>query len=674
MGTIRIINSVVAGNANGNGADVLTLATGTTVDVKFSAIGSPAGFTPSPASLNNLPVGTDLKLTPLALVGGPTRAFAPSFGSPLIDAGSNLLSPAGITTDQRGGSFARTVGAAVDIGSIESQAPFLPIAVATAAPVTTTGETSYQFTVTYSDSQGPSGAMETAGIVGNHTAVRVTGPNGFDQSATYLSIDDPTDGTPRTATYTFTPPGGSWDGADNGTYVVRVQGNQVADTIGTSSRPRRRDLRRPLCMVTTLADAGLKLARRPTRRTPRRDRIRSSSTRPSLARPSRSLLSAQIDRRGRGVDDRGPGRTLPARPAARTSDLLSMASTLTLSGLTVTGQVNGRAGLTRGPDRHPGARQFTAIRPQRAGGSSGVRRDVPLLEQHAHRNTATGSGGAMYLDAQSVIENSRISGNSAVGKGGGMYLFGSGSSPAPGFGFDPNATIIRSSTIADNSAGGRGGGIAYYSQRHLIVRDSTVSGNTSAIEGGGIGGRYGPVTVLNSTISGNTAGTAATPTASGGGVFIGFSGYEVLRVLDSTVIENTAFGTQAQSGGGGIAMRMVSGRIEVRNSVVSGNTNANAPDILAVPLGQFVEVNVNYSAVGRPPASSDAREREQPPFGTDPSSGRWPERRADSDPRPVAREPAHRRRVGPPDPGRCNHRPTGRTVRPHCRNGGRWGS
>ena len=223
-GVLEVTNSVVAGNTNANAPDIVTNIAGTTVNVNFSAVGSPAGFTPSGSSGNNLPFGTNLELVPLAFVGGPTRAFAPAFGSPLIDAGSDALIPPGLTTDQRGGTFARVSGT-VDIGAVESQAPFIPIAVASAPPVTAAGGTAYQFTVTYSDPQGPGGAIDTAGIVDNHAAVRVTGPGGFDVPATFVSIDDPADGAARTATYTITPPGGSWDPLDFGTYTVRVQAN-----------------------------------------------------------------------------------------------------------------------------------------------------------------------------------------------------------------------------------------------------------------------------------------------------------------------------------------------------------------------------------------------------------------------------------------------------------------
>src|SRR5205807_381823 len=70
--------------------------------------------------------------------------------------------------------------------------------------------------------------------------VRITGPNGFNTLATFGSVDINSDGTPRVATYSFTPPGGSWDSADNGTYTVSVEPTQVTDTASNAvlSGPR----------------------------------------------------------------------------------------------------------------------------------------------------------------------------------------------------------------------------------------------------------------------------------------------------------------------------------------------------------------------------------------------------------------------------------------------------
>src|SRR5262249_56717111 len=54
----------------------------------------------------------------LADNGGPTQTHALLPGSPAIDTGSN---PASLTTDQRGGIFVRSFGAAPDMGAFEVQ-------------------------------------------------------------------------------------------------------------------------------------------------------------------------------------------------------------------------------------------------------------------------------------------------------------------------------------------------------------------------------------------------------------------------------------------------------------------------------------------------------------------------------------------------------------------------
>jgi hypothetical protein len=109
--TVSIVSTVVSGNSNINAPDISSPGT---VNVNWSAIGSLKGFTLSGA--NNLPIGVNVKLGPLANNGGPTLTRMPAPDSPLIDQGSN---PANVATDQRG--MARFVGNNIDIGSVEFQ-------------------------------------------------------------------------------------------------------------------------------------------------------------------------------------------------------------------------------------------------------------------------------------------------------------------------------------------------------------------------------------------------------------------------------------------------------------------------------------------------------------------------------------------------------------------------
>ena len=90
--------------------------------------------------------------------------------------------------------------------------------------VTSGGATGYTFTVTFTDNV----AIKVSTL--DSSDVLVTGPNGFSQLATFVSVNLNTDGTPRTATYQITAPGGTWDDADSGTYTVSMQSGQVTDT------------------------------------------------------------------------------------------------------------------------------------------------------------------------------------------------------------------------------------------------------------------------------------------------------------------------------------------------------------------------------------------------------------------------------------------------------------
>ena len=101
-----------------------------------------------------------------------------------------------------------------------------PTAQVSAANVTELGTATYTFTVTFSDNE----AVDVSTF--DNSDVRVTGPNGFTQTASFLGVDVNSDGTPRTATYRITTPGGTWDHTDNGTYTIALLPNAVTDASG----------------------------------------------------------------------------------------------------------------------------------------------------------------------------------------------------------------------------------------------------------------------------------------------------------------------------------------------------------------------------------------------------------------------------------------------------------
>jgi uncharacterized delta-60 repeat protein len=101
-----------------------------------------------------------------------------------------------------------------------------PTATASIAPSAVGGAAFHPITVTFADNT----AIAIASI--GTGDILVTGPNGFSQPATFLSLDSEVVGTPRTASFQIAAPGGTWDVNDNGTYTVTLLAGTVADTAG----------------------------------------------------------------------------------------------------------------------------------------------------------------------------------------------------------------------------------------------------------------------------------------------------------------------------------------------------------------------------------------------------------------------------------------------------------
>ncbi len=93
--------------------------------------------------------------------------------------------------------------------------------------VTTAGATTYEFQVLYTDNV----AIDVSTL--GDSDVRIYSPtNGFLRTATFVGFTPVTGGDQVTATYSITPPGGSWNSIDNGSYLVLMAARQVRDTAG----------------------------------------------------------------------------------------------------------------------------------------------------------------------------------------------------------------------------------------------------------------------------------------------------------------------------------------------------------------------------------------------------------------------------------------------------------
>ncbi|HSI35107.1 MAG: M12 family metallo-peptidase [Phycisphaerae bacterium] len=136
-------------------------------------------------------------------------------GSTAADGNGNaIVGGATIGTYQ----IAATVADTLDPSAFVFSAPTVLVPNGT-APAT------YTIVVAYKDNRGIN-----TGLLGTGD-IQVTGPGGFNQTATYVSSALLGSGAGiRLATYTITLPGGAWDHTDNGTYTVGVVSGQVKDT------------------------------------------------------------------------------------------------------------------------------------------------------------------------------------------------------------------------------------------------------------------------------------------------------------------------------------------------------------------------------------------------------------------------------------------------------------
>jgi hypothetical protein len=221
---------------------------------------------------------------------------------------------------------------------------------------------------------------------------------------------------------------------------------------------------------------------------------------------------------------------------------------------------------------------------------------------------ATGIGGAVFTDENTIVDSCVITGNSS-GQGGGIGTSVYGS------------LTIRNSTISSNTSSGAGGGVSVEQFSTLRISNSSITGNTAATAGGGVWLQANNTLLLeNSTVSGNIAnGTGGggvytlgqpyqsgivinnstiannlAPGGSGGGILIvGTTGQGYANTISLNNV--TVAGNSAANNGGGIARTGAStGAINLTGTVVARNTAFTNPDIIAAGTGP---INANNSLV-----------------------------------------------------------------------------
>jgi hypothetical protein len=229
---------------------------------------------------------------------------------------------------------------------------------------------------------------------------------------------------------------------------------------------------------------------------------------------------------------------------------------------------------------------------------------VTLTNVGVSANTADYAAGiAAFNYTNLTLSNSTISGNTASRKGGGLEIVNgtdvklndsvvSGNSANRGGGvwvsFYGKASLTRSS-ISGNTATGApqqsGAGIYGYRCTDLKVTDSTVSGNTGNNRGGGILTIECPLTLVNATVTANSA-------TYGGGMY--------LEDGTATIVNSTISGNNAIAAAGILAYKANPAPTlpMLSNTIVSGNT-ADAGNEATADLEQSQStVTAQYSLLG----------------------------------------------------------------------------
>ena len=206
-------------------------------------------------------------------------------------------------------------------------------------------------------------------------------------------------------------------------------------------------------------------------------------------------------------------------------------------------------------------------------------------------------GGGIENRGTLTVTHSTISNNSAsgedIGEGGGIFNYGT---------LTVINSILSGNKAVGSNSGGYGGGIFNFNPSILTVINSTLSENTAGSgsssygQGGGID-NDGTLTVTNSTLSNNSASRA------GGGIF----NYETgtLRVTNSTFLNNKASGKQA-SYGGGIVISGTGISAIIRFCTIYGNTSSTGGGIWIDPTGSsYLTISSSIVAANRAPDGPD---------------------------------------------------------------------
>jgi len=521
----------------------------------------------------------------LAANGGPTSTVSPSPGSPAIDR-VPAATPGCSGTDQRG--TARPQAAGCDAGAYEAAAP---IAVTTTADVVNAGDgvVSLREALTLANTQAGVDRVALApfatypitlcGVETNNVSGSLDARDmaGVTIEGTASMIDNTCAGTPEAAVLA----GGQGLMLD-GVSINHASGSGVGyGSVGSGGTITLKN-----AQILNSGGDGIKLTSGSFNVVLRNALIQDSYGVGVYAQPANlDMADSEIT----GSQALGYPFPIPGAGIVSTATVVNSNIHHNAGGLSVTGLLTATSSHF---DHNNG----------RIGGAAGSPVIATDTTFDGNTTTSPGGGAGLIADGSSTLTRASISGNSSplnpgLLAGGPMSITDSriddntmtGPGPGPSSGglnaggiYTGSTLSITRSTINGNSAPGWGA-IASLGGSVTLV-DSTVSGNTSAIAPplttteATVLVLGGNATITGSTISGNTAPTS-TPAGTGGLAIQGPA-----TITRSTITGNTGrFGGLVSNGGGSVS-----------DSTIAGNTGAVVAN-LYVETGPFA---VARSVVG----------------------------------------------------------------------------
>ena len=396
----------------------------------------------------------------------------------------------------------------------------------------------YRFSVTYTDNV----AVDVATLDDFDVLVTKLGDYSLSAMAKRVSVDAPTNGTPRTVTYEIAAPGGSWDPADNGQYQLALRAGQVRDTAGNAAANRtlatfRVNVPAPqpehVFLVTDTADSvdaqpGDGQAVDAQGRHTLRAAIMEANTH---AGAESIQVAAGVFRLAlAGADDE-----------AAVGDW-DVAGNLTIIGAGVDQTIVDAAALDRVFHILPGA--------------------TLTLSQLTVRRGRADVGGAILNAGVLHVSDCTITESTATQSGGGLYNLGT--------------LTMTATTVSENSASaGDGGGLVNALSGTATISTSTFAGNAAAGAGGGVF-HAGALTLSTTTLSSNSATTGGALAANG-----------AATIVNATIANNAAL-----SLAGGVYSTTAA--VTIQNTIIAANTGPAAADV----SGQFTSAGHNLIGIG----------------------------------------------------------------------------